>query len=49
MKDIIQKKILLGKSLTQRERAMYLLFLATDEEVKYFLKRENNNETIRNW
>ena len=40
MKDVIQRKILLGKPLTNRERAMYLLFLATDEEVRCFLKLE---------
>lgn len=40
MKGIIQRKILLGKALTPRERAIYLLFLATDEEAKTFLKLE---------
>lgn len=40
MKGIIQRKILLGQKLTPRERAIYLLFLATDEEMRYFLKLE---------
>ena len=49
MKSIIQNKILLGQKLSQRERSLYLLFLATDEEVKSFLKLEKGewNETSR--
>lgn len=48
MKQRIRAKAILGLPLTQRERAMFLLLIATDKELKEFLKKENNNETIRN-
>lgn len=42
MQDIlrIKSKAILGLPLTKRERSMYLLFIASDEEVKDYLKRE---------
>lgn len=36
----IKAKAILGLPLTDRERATYLLFIATKEEVKAFLRRE---------
>ena len=36
----IKSKVILGLPLTARERAYYLLFLATSEEVKLFLAKE---------
>ncbi len=51
MKKIIKNKILLAKKLTARERAMFLLFYATSEEAKNFIKHEkrgdNGNEIAR--
>ena len=40
MKARIRAKALLGLPLTQRERAMFLLLIATESELKYFLKKE---------
>jgi hypothetical protein len=42
MKERIRAKALLGLKLTERERAQFLLFIATDEEAKDFLKRESS-------
>lgn len=36
----IKCKAILGLPLTQRERALYLLYLSTLEQAKDFLKRE---------
>ncbi len=38
----IRCKVILGLPLTQRERATFLLFVATLEEAKEFLKNEKN-------
>ena len=43
MKERIRAKAILGLPLTQRERAMFLLLIATDKELKDFLKREKAN------
>lgn len=40
--DSIRSRAMLGLSLTARERAMFLLFIATDKEVRWFLKNEKN-------
>ena len=45
MKERIRAKALLGFPLTERERAMFLLFIATNEEVKDFLERESMVKT----
>lgn len=43
----IRCKAILGLPLTQRERALYLLYLSTLEQAKDFLKREQQkNEKI---
>ena len=42
MKERIKSKALLGLKLTERERAQFLLFIATDKEAKDFLKRESS-------
>ena len=39
-KQKIKCKAILGLPLTARERAMFLLFIATNEEMKEFLARE---------
>ncbi len=39
-KDMIRAKVTLGLPLTKKERAYYLLIIATDEEMKAFLERE---------
>ena len=39
-KEKIRAKAILGLPLSARERACYLLFLATSEEVKVFLDKE---------
>ena len=36
----LKAKAELGLPLTERERAYYLLFIASDEEAKAYLKRE---------
>jgi hypothetical protein len=41
MKERIRAKALLGLPLTAKERSQFLLFIATDEEAKDFLKRES--------
>jgi hypothetical protein len=43
MKERIRAKAILGLPLTQRERAMFLLLIATDKELKDFLAREKCN------
>lgn len=43
MKERIRAKAILGLPLTQRERAMFLLLIATDKELKDFLTREKSN------
>ena len=40
-KQKIKCKAILGLPLTARERAIYLLLIANDDEVKEFLKNEN--------
>ena len=42
MQDIlkIKSKAVLGLPLTKRERSMYLLYIASDEEAKAYLERE---------
>lgn len=40
-KQRIKCKAILGLPLTARERAIYLLLIANDDEVKEFLKNEN--------
>lgn len=44
MKERIRAKALLGLPLTQRERAMFLLLISTDSELRYFLEKEKANE-----
>ena len=39
-KQKIKCKAILGLSLTARERAIYLLLIATEQEMKMFLKKE---------
>lgn len=39
-KQIIKSKVELNLPLTAKERATYLLFIATDKEVAEFLARE---------
>ena len=41
MKEKIRAKALLGLPLTEKERALFLLFYATTEEVNAFLKGGN--------
>lgn len=36
----IKAKVKLGLPLTEKERAVYLLFIATDEEIKGDLKND---------
>lgn len=43
MKERIRAKAILGLPLTQRERAMFLVLIATDKELKDFLAREKAN------
>lgn len=40
MKNKIRLKVLLNYPLTDRERAIYLLLVATDEEAREFLRKE---------
>ena len=40
MKERIRAKALLGLPLTKRERALFLLYIVTESELKYFLKKE---------
>jgi hypothetical protein len=40
MKEIIRARALLGLPLTKRQRAMFILFYGTSEEVEAFLKLE---------
>lgn len=39
-KQKIKAKVILGLPLTQRERTIYLLLIATDQEMKKFLDKE---------
>lgn len=39
-KQKIKNKLLLGLKLNERERAYYLLFVATEQEMKEFLAKE---------
>ena len=39
-KAVISAKVELGLKLTPRERAFYLLFVASDEEAKQFIEKE---------
>ena len=39
-KQRIKCKAILGLPLTARERAIYLLLIATEQEMKMFLKKE---------
>lgn len=39
-KERIRAKAILGLPLTARERAVYLLFIASDKEMREFLARE---------
>ena len=39
-KERIKAKAILGLPLTAEERSVFLLLIATDEEVKEFLKNE---------
>ena len=39
-KQRIKAKAILGLPLTEKERAIYLLFIATVEEMREFLKQE---------
>lgn len=50
MNERIRAKTKLGLPLTERERALFLLFIANDKELKEFLKREKEvtNEALRN-
>lgn len=38
----VRSKLALGIKLTPKERSFYLLFMATPEEIKEYLKNENN-------
>lgn len=40
MQNKIKAKLILNLKLTTKERAYYLLFMATSEEMKEFLRRE---------
>lgn len=40
----IYAKMKLGFKLTERERAYYLLYMATPEQAKEFIKKEKKNE-----
>lgn len=40
----IHAKIKLGVALTEKERAFYLLFMASDQDAKEFLRKEKKNE-----
>ena len=44
MKEIVRRKALLGFKLTERERAMFILFYGTSEEVGWFLKNEHRSK-----
>lgn len=41
-RENIRARALLGLPLTARERATFLLFIASDDEVKTFLKAEKD-------
>ena len=47
MKERIKAKVVLGLPLTRYERGMYLLFIATSEETKEFLRKEKKKEVKR--
>lgn len=46
MKNVIKRKAMLGLPLTEQERAKFLLFYATDEEAKTFIKLEKKGHKI---
>ena len=41
--ESIRNKVILGLPLTQEERAIYLLFISTEEEAKLFLEKEQED------
>lgn len=43
MRENIRARAILGLPLTQRERAMFLLLIATDAEMRAFLEREKGD------
>lgn len=40
--ELIKQRVTLGLPLTEQERAIYLLFIATTKEATEFLKGEQN-------
>ena len=40
MKEKIRARAILGLPLTEKERALFLLFIATDDEAIEFVKKE---------
>ena len=47
MNENIRARAILGLPLTKRERATFLLFIATNEEMRAFLARERGqNERV---
>ena len=38
---LIRSKAVLGLPLTERERSIYLLYIASDEEAKWFMEKEH--------
>lgn len=45
-KGTIFKKLQAGEQLTQRERAYWILFMATDEEVKEFIDKRDKQQEV---
>lgn len=43
-KERIRCKALLGLPLTQREKSMFILLIATDKELEFFLSKEKENK-----
>lgn len=43
-KERIRAKVILGLPLTIHERAVYLLLIASEEEMREFLARENERK-----
>lgn len=39
MKTQIQNKVKMGLQLTERERSLYLLYIASDKEAREFIER----------
>lgn len=48
MNERIRAKAKLGLPLTERERALFILFIASDKELKDFLKREKEKNEKNN-